>query len=88
MYFLEYFLKAGSIGKRVNPTAENIIKDFKDLTDRKAHKQIIENIHEALKEEFLEVQTEVVIMFSAAGADLVTNELEDDTEDMVKEEVI
>ncbi len=37
------------------------------MTDRKAHKQIIENIHEALKEEFLGLQSEADIIFGTAG---------------------
>lgn len=50
------------IGDPVNPVAENIIEDFKDLADRKAYREIIENIHEALKEEFSELQGEANIL--------------------------
>ncbi len=49
------------IGEPINPTAENIINNFKELTDKKGYKLIIENINEALKEEFLELKSEADI---------------------------
>lgn len=76
------------IGEPINPTAENIINDLKILTDRKAYKQIIENINEALKEEFLELESEADVLFSTTGKNLITNDLEDAIEDMVDKEVI
>lgn len=42
------------IGEPIDPIAENIIKDFEDLTNGRAYKQITENINRALKEEFLD----------------------------------
>ena len=76
------------IGEPINPTAENIIEDFKDLTDRKTYKQIIENIHEALKEEFLELKSEADVLFDTSGKKLITDNLVDDTEETLDEEFI
>jgi len=61
------------IGEPINPTAENIIEDFKDLADRKAYKQIIENIHEALKEEFLDLKSEADVLFGTADLKKTNN---------------
>ncbi|MBU2634660.1 MAG: 1-acyl-sn-glycerol-3-phosphate acyltransferase [Nanoarchaeota archaeon] len=52
------------IGEPINPIAENIIKDSKNLTDKKSYKQIVENIHKALEEEFLELKTKADKLFS------------------------
>ena len=52
---------------------EVIIEDFKDLTDRKTYKQIIENIHEALKEEFIELKDEADVLFSTADLKKTNN---------------
>ena len=76
------------IGEPINPTAENIIKDLEFLTDGKAYKQIIENIHEALKEGFLELESEAGVLIGTTGKDLIMNDLEDDNKDMVDEEII
>ena len=46
------------IGDPINPTAENIIDDFKDLVDAKNYKAAIDEISRALIEEFSELQDE------------------------------
>ena len=46
------------IGDPINPTAENIIDDFKDLVDPKNYKSSIDEINRALIEEFSELQDE------------------------------
>ena len=51
------------IGEPINPVAENIIEDFKDFADPGTYKKIINNINEALKEEFLELASEADDLF-------------------------
>ena len=76
------------IGEPIDPIAENIIKDFEGLADEKTYKQITENIHRALKEEFSELKREADVLFSTAGDKNITNDFEDDTEDKADEEFI
>jgi len=76
------------IGEPINPTAENIIEDFKDMTDRKAYKQIIENIHKALIEEFLDLKGEADVLFGTAVKNLIINKSDNDTEEILDEELI
>ena len=76
------------IGEPIDPIAENIIKDFEGLADEKTYKQITENIHRALKEEFLELKREADVLFSTEGDKNITNDFEDDTEDKADEEFI
>ena len=76
------------IGEPIDPIAENIIKDFEGLTNEKTYKQITENIHRALKEEFLELKREADVLFSTEGDKNITNDFEDDTEDKADEEFI
>jgi len=51
------------IGEPINPTAENIIEDFKDFTDPGTYKKIINNINEVLEKEFLELESEADDLF-------------------------
>ncbi len=53
------------IGDPINPTAEDIIDDFKDLTDLKNYRATINEINRALIEEFSELQDEADDMFPA-----------------------
>ncbi|MCK5566825.1 MAG: 1-acyl-sn-glycerol-3-phosphate acyltransferase [Actinomycetia bacterium] len=53
------------IGDPINPTAENIIDDFKGLADAKNYKATIDEINQALAEEFSGLQDEADDMFSA-----------------------
>jgi len=53
------------IGDPINPTAENIIDDFKDLVDAKNYKATLDDINRALLEEFSGLQEEADDMFSA-----------------------
>ena len=76
------------IGKPIDPIAENIIKGFEDLANGKGYKQIIENIHRALKEEFLELKREADDLFGTAVKNMKASDFEDDTEDIVGEELI
>lgn len=76
------------IGEPIDPIPENILKDFGCLTNEKTYKQITENIHRALKEEFLELKREADDLFSIAGENNITNDFEDDIEDKVDEEFI
>lgn len=46
------------IGEPINPIAENIIEEFKDFTKPGTYKKIINNINDALEEEFLELKSE------------------------------
>ncbi|MCK5566543.1 MAG: hypothetical protein KAI62_01440, partial [Actinomycetia bacterium] len=54
------------IGDPINPTAENIIDDFKDLVDAKNYKATLDDINRALLEEFSGLQDEADDMFSAS----------------------
>jgi 1-acyl-sn-glycerol-3-phosphate acyltransferase len=76
------------IGEPIDPIAENIIKDFKDLANGKGYKQITENIHRAIKEEFLELKREADDLFGTALKNMNASDFEDDTEDIVGEEFI
>lgn len=71
------------IGEPIDPIAENIIKDREDLSNGKAYKQITENIHKALKEEFLKLKSQADDLFGTAGENKITNDFEDDTADIV-----
>ena len=48
-------------------TAGNKLATISNImnTDRKAYKQVIENIHEALKKEFIELKSKADVLFSA-----------------------
>jgi 1-acyl-sn-glycerol-3-phosphate acyltransferase len=61
------------IGEPIDPTAENIVKDFEDLTDKKAYKSIIENINSAIKEEFLELKIEADVLFNTVKPKKINN---------------
>ncbi len=76
------------IGEPIDPIAENIIKDFKDLDDEKSYRQIIENINQALKEEFIELRREADELFSTPGKSDIYRDFEDDSEDKVDQEFI
>jgi len=78
------------IGKPIDPMAENIIEDFKDLTDKKACKQITENIHKALLDEFLELENEADKLFGTPESEDSEDNafLESDQEDMTNEDFI
>ncbi|MFC2144739.1 lysophospholipid acyltransferase family protein [Actinomycetota bacterium] len=54
------------IGDPINPTAENIIDDFKILVDAKSYKSSIDEINRALMEEFSELQDEAVGILGVA----------------------
>jgi len=72
------------IGEPINPMAENIMEDFKDLTDKRAYKQIIEDINKALKEEFLELKDEADSLFgnlkeeNDSSASCIEDEIDDE----------
>ncbi len=51
------------IGEPIDPIAENIMQEFKDLTDPGIHKKIIDNINDALEKEFLELADEADDLF-------------------------
>ena len=51
------------IGEPINPIAENIIEEFKDFTKPGTYKKIINNINDALEEEFLELKSEADDLF-------------------------
>ena len=53
------------IGDPINPTAENMIDDFKDFVDAKNYKAALDDINQALLEEFSGLQEEADDMFSA-----------------------
>jgi 1-acyl-sn-glycerol-3-phosphate acyltransferase len=55
------------IGDPINPTAENIIDDFKDLTDSKNYRSTIDEINRALIEEFSELQDEAAGTLGVGG---------------------
>lgn len=44
------------IGNPIDPTAENIIADFDDLTNKKAYKEILKSINQELEDEFLQLE--------------------------------
>ena len=46
------------IGNPIDPIAENIINDFKDITANKNYKEIVNNIHENMEKNFWELQDE------------------------------
>ena len=51
------------IGEPIDPIGENIMEDFKNLTDKKVYKNIVENINKALEEEFLELKLKADKLF-------------------------
>ncbi len=46
------------IGEPIYPVATNIVEDVKSLTDKKAYRQIIDDIHKALEKEFFLLESE------------------------------
>jgi len=46
------------VGKPIDPLTKSISEEFKNLTDKKVYKQITEDIHKALEDEFLELKEE------------------------------
>lgn len=46
------------IGNPIDPIAENIIKDFKQLEDEKGYRDIVDEIHEEMEKGFWELQDE------------------------------
>jgi 1-acyl-sn-glycerol-3-phosphate acyltransferase len=46
------------VGNPIDPIAENIIKDFSDIGDKKNYKAIVEKIHEEMQENFQDLQNE------------------------------
>lgn len=46
------------IGNPIDPIADNIIKDFDDLTDKNTYKSIIKEINSALNKEFFKLEIE------------------------------
>jgi len=57
------------IGEPIYPVANNIMENVKGLADKKTYKQIIDDIHQALEEEFLELETESEEMFDNLGGE-------------------
>jgi 1-acyl-sn-glycerol-3-phosphate acyltransferase len=53
------------IGEPIDPMAENILEDFKELTDKKAYKKVIERINKELLEEFTELKSEADNLFAS-----------------------
>ncbi len=69
------------IGEPINPIAENILEEFKDFTKPGAYKKIINNINDALEEEFLELKSEADNLFGTEEEETSgTNLLDDFTE--------
>lgn len=57
--FLNFFNKVNVfIGNPIDPIAENIIKDFRDLKDKTSIKEMTEDINDALSDEFLSLKQE------------------------------
>ncbi|MCL4384756.1 MAG: 1-acyl-sn-glycerol-3-phosphate acyltransferase [Cyanobacteria bacterium] len=46
------------VGNPIDPIAENIIKDFSDIGDKKNYKAIVERIHKEMQENFQDLQNE------------------------------
>lgn len=71
------------IGEPIHPMAENIIEDFKDLTDPGTYRKIIDNINKALEEEFLELASEADGLFGTFKEEDTsgTNPVDDDLVD-------
>ena len=63
------------IGEPIDPIAENIMQEFKDLTDPGSYKGIIDNINDALKKEFLELADEADDLFGTGDEELKDPEL-------------
>jgi 1-acyl-sn-glycerol-3-phosphate acyltransferase len=51
------------IGDPIEPIAESVMQEFKDFTDPRARKKIVNNINEALEKEFLELADEADDLF-------------------------
>jgi hypothetical protein len=55
--FLNFFKRVHiHIGNPVDPTAENVVEDFKYLGKRENYKDALEEINQALREEFLRLE--------------------------------
>ncbi|MBC7333606.1 MAG: 1-acyl-sn-glycerol-3-phosphate acyltransferase [Actinobacteria bacterium] len=61
------------IGKPIYPLAENIISDFKTLTDKNKYKRIVENINKALEKQFIELKKQAEEVFSGLKAEPITD---------------
>lgn len=46
------------IGNPIDPMADSILKDFRDMTDKQQYKEIIEKINNCLNEEFFKLENE------------------------------
>jgi hypothetical protein len=57
-YFTHIF-----IGDPIEPIAESVMQEFKDFTDPRARKKIVNNINDALEKEFLELADEADDLF-------------------------
>ena len=63
------------IGEPIDPIAENIMQEFKDFTDPKIHKKIINNINSAMEKEFLELASEADDLFGTGEEELPPDSL-------------
>ncbi|MBM3708392.1 MAG: 1-acyl-sn-glycerol-3-phosphate acyltransferase [Actinobacteria bacterium] len=52
------------IGEPIDPMAENILNDFKELTDKNEYKKIINKITKELEEEFTDLKKEANVLFA------------------------
>jgi 1-acyl-sn-glycerol-3-phosphate acyltransferase len=58
------------IGDPIDPIAESVMQEFKDLTDPTIRKKVVDNINEALEKEFLELADEADDLFGIEGKEL------------------
>jgi 1-acyl-sn-glycerol-3-phosphate acyltransferase len=58
------------IGDPIDPIAESVMQEFKDLADPGTYKKIISNINDSLEKEFLELSDEADDLFGIKGKEL------------------
>ena len=61
------------IGDPIDPIAENIMKELKELTDKNEYKIIIDKITEELEKEFLELKEEAAIFSISKNSERINN---------------
>ncbi|MCL4417720.1 MAG: 1-acyl-sn-glycerol-3-phosphate acyltransferase, partial [Actinobacteria bacterium] len=78
------------IGEPIDPVAENIMKDLKELADKNAYKKAIQRITQELEEEFQELREEADKLFSGkkpkTAMQIQTNNPAGSTEDTFEED--
>lgn len=74
--FINIFKKINIfVGDPINPMAENIIEDFKELKDKKTYREITQNINKTLEDEFLELEAAAEKLF---GEDKMLDDIEEE----------